>query len=379
MAVKYPFLALGPVNAPYMDELAAAAERVVRSGWYIGGAEVEAFERNLCALTGARYAVGVSNGLDALRLILRAYVEMGVMNPGDEVIVPANTYIASVLAITDAGLVAVLAEPDASTSNLDTSRLEELLTARTRAVMPVHLYGRPCWDAELRDFALRHGLKVIEDNAQAIGAVAAVPGLSGSGFTGALGHAAAFSFYPTKNVGALGDAGAVTTGDERLAATVRALANYGGDRRYHNIYRGFNCRLDPVQAAFLNVKLPHVTEENNLRREIARIYCRNIQNPLVQLPEPVEGHVFHQFVVHTGRRDDFCRWLDSNGVGWDIHYATPPHMQPCYTSPDAAAICRHGALPVTEKLANTCVSLPVARCTSPDDAMAIAEIINGFN
>lgn len=379
MAVKYPFLALGPVNAPYMDELADAAQRVVRSGWYIGGAEVEAFERNLCALTGAAHAVGVSNGLDALRLILRAYVEMGEMAPGDEVIVPANTYVASVLAINDAGLVAVLAEPHPDTSNLDTSRLEELLTPRTRAVMPVHLYGRPCWDAALRDFALRHNLKIVEDNAQAIGAVAPMPGLSGSDRTGALGHAAAFSFYPTKNIGALGDAGAVTTSDERLAATVRALANYGGDRRYHNIYRGFNCRLDPVQAAFLNVKLPHIVGENALRRELADIYCSRVNNPLVRLPEPVPGHVFHQFVVHTERRNDFCSWLDCNGVGWDIHYATPPHRQPCYMADGAGAICRHGHLPVTEMLADTCLSLPITRCTSPEDACAIADIINGFN
>lgn len=376
---RYTFLDLGPVNAPYMDELADAAARVVRSGRYIGGPEVDAFEHNLCALTGARYAVGVSNGLDALRLILRAYVELGVFAPGDEVIVPANTYIASVLAISDAGLVAVLAEPDLLTSNLDTSRLAELVTPRTKAVMPVHLYGRVCWDETLRDFALGHGLKIIEDNAQAIGADAGIPGLSGGRRTGALGHAAAFSFYPTKNTGALGDAGAVTTCDERLAATVRALANYGSDRRYHNIYRGFNCRLDPMQAAILNVKPPYVAEENALRRQLAGIYCSMIDNPFVRLPELVPGHVFHQFVVHTPRRDDFCRWLDANGVGWDIHYAVPPHMQPCYSGEDAAGICRYSALPVTEELARTCISLPITRCTSPQDAGEIAGIINGFN
>ncbi len=287
MAVKYPFLELGTVNAPYFDELEEAVVRVVRSGRYIGGKEVEVFEADLCALTGAPFAVGVSNGLDALRLILRGYVAMGEMQPGDEVIVPANTYIASVLAISDAGLTPVLAEPDVATSNLDTTLLERYLTPRTRAVMPVHLYGRVCWDERLKIFAETHGLKVIEDNAQAIGAVAPVGGLYGRNVTGALGDAAAFSFYPTKNVGALGDAGAVTTRDGRLAAAVRALANYGSDRRYHNVYKGFNCRLDPMQAAVIRVKLAHVAEENALRRAIARVYVGGVSNQAVRLPQLV--------------------------------------------------------------------------------------------
>lgn len=376
---RYPFLDLATVNAPCMEELAESAARVVRSGRYIGGAEVERLEGNLCDLTGARYAVGVSNGLDALRLILRAYIEMGELQPGDEVIVAANTYIATVLAITDAGLVSVLAEPDPETSNLDTSRLEELLSPRTRAVMTVHLYGRPCWDDALRRLALQRGLKIIEDNAQAIGGKASVPGLGGSFHTGALGHAAAFSFYPTKNIGALGDAGAVTTDDERLAATVRALANYGSDRRYHNIYRGLNCRLDPLQAAMINVKLPHMGEETALRRKIAEIYCREIDNPQVRVAEFADGHVYHQFVVHTPCRKELCAWLDRHGVGWDIHYATPPHLQPCYSAGEATGCLRHGALPVTEQLADTCLSLPITRCTSADDAHEIAAIINRFN
>lgn len=377
MAVRYPFLELGAVNAPYFDELEEAVGRVVRSGWYIGGKEVEAFEAALCSLTGAPFAIGVSNGLDALRLILRGYIEIGEMAPGDEVIVPANTYIASVLAISDAGLKPVLAEPDAMTSNLDTSLLERYLTPRTRAVMPVHLYGRVCWDSRLKAFAAENGLKVIEDNAQAIGAVSPVEGLYGHSITGALGDAAGFSFYPTKNIGALGDAGAVTTHDARLAAAVRALANYGSDRRYHNLYKGFNCRLDPIQAAILNVKFAHVAEENALRREIAGIYVGGIVNRDVRLPQLVDEHVFHQFVVHVDNRAAFTAHLDANGVGWDIHYATPPHRQPCYS------YLRHDGepviLPVTECLADTCVSLPITRCTSLSDAREIAAIVNGFN
>lgn len=376
MKTKYPFLDLGPVNAPYMDEMSAAMERVVRSGRYIGGIETEQFEQNLRHLTGAGYAVGVSNGLDALRIILRGYIELGEMAPGDEVIVPANTYIASVLAISDNGLTPVLAEPDLLTSNLDTTRIESLITTRTRAIMPVHLYGRVCFDERLKALARRHSLLIIEDNAQAIGAVSPAPGITGGTVTGNLGHAAAFSFYPTKNIGALGDAGAVTTSDERLARAVRALANYGSDRRYHNIYRGLNCRLDPVQAAVLNVKLPHIDQENAMRRELAAIYCREITNPEVRLPELVPGHVFHQFVIHTDNRDAFTRHLDEHGVGWDMHYATPPHMQPCYKELTNNSKPLH--LPVTERLADTCVSLPITRCTTPADAKEIANIINFF-
>jgi len=373
---RYPFLNLGPVNAPYMDEMAAAMERIVRGGWYIGGPEVEALEENLKGVTGAAYAVGVSNGLDALRLILRAYIELGEMQPGDEVIVPGNTFIASVLAVSDAGLTPVLIDPDEFTSNLDSSLVERVITQRTRAVLPVHLYGRVCWDERLKEVAQANSLKIIEDNAQAIGARSGVAGLSGGHVTGNLGDAAAFSFYPTKNVGALGDAGAVTTSDRRLAQAIRALANYGSDRRYHNIYCGFNCRLDPVQAAVLNVKLRHLNAENKLRRDIAAIYCKEITNPKVRLPEMADSHVFHQFVVHVENREAFTRHLDENGVGWDMHYATPPHMQPCYAGLSAKEIPL--GLPVTERLAQMCVSLPITRCTSLSDAREIAAIINRF-
>lgn len=375
MNLKYPFLNLADVNRPYMDEMIEAASRVIRSGRYIGGEEVEAFENRLAEMTGTKYAIGVSNGLDALRLILRAYVELGQMCPGDEVLVPANTYIASVLAISDAGLKPVLVDVDARTMNLDTTLLEEVITPRTRAIMTVHLYGRVAWDKTLAETARRHGLKVIEDSAQAIGARATYPGFNGGMHTGALGDAGAFSFYPTKNVGALGDAGAVTTDDHELAMTVRALANYGSDRRYHNIYCGFNCRLDPIQAAMLNVKLPHTDDENADRFARALAYSRTIRNPLVVTPlmsKEVTDNVWHQYVIRVldGKRDLMQARLAEAGVGTDIHYATPPHMQPCYEG------LTHSSLPVTETLAGEILSLPIGTGTSVKDAAEIAEIIN---
>lgn len=374
MSIKYQFLDLGPINEPYYDELLNAVGRVVTSGRYIGGAEVAAFEDSLRALSQTQFAIGVSNGLDALRLILRGYMELGVMSEGDEIIVPANTYIASVLAISEVGLTPVLVEPNVCTSNLDTSLIESAVTERTRGIMVVHLYGRVCWDEALMAVARKYNLKVIEDNAQAIGASSEVAGLHGTYISGGLGDAAGFSFYPTKNIGALGDAGAVTTNDAELAAAIRALANYGSDVRYHNIYCGYNCRLDPIQAAILGVKLSHVNEENAYRRQIAAVYCSEINNPVIRLPELTPDHVFHQFVVHVDNREAFTHHLNENGVGWDIHYAVPPHRQPCYA--DAFAHC---ILPVTERLADTCVSLPITRCTSRDDAHRIAEIVNLFN
>lgn len=368
--IKYPFLDLGTVNRPYFEELKAAAARVIESGRYCGGDEVAAFESELAAMTGTAFAVGVSNGLDALRMILKAYVQLGVMKSGDEVIVPANTYIASVLAVTEAGLVPVPAEVSAETYNIDTDNLDRYLTPRTRGVMTVHLYGRVAYDDRLAGFVKNNNLKLIEDNAQAIGA--SYHGRA----TGSLGDAAGFSFYPTKNIGALGDAGAVTTSDKALADTVRALANYGADTVYHNIYKGFNCRLDPIQAAMLRVKLPHTDAENALRRANAREYMAHISNPQVsvpQMPADESEHVFHQFVITSPRRDDLRRWLADNGVDTAVHYPVPPHRQPCY-----AAELGHLSLPVTERLAGEYISLPVSRCTTPADARAIAGIINRF-
>lgn len=367
-AKKYPFLDLKDVTAPYRDEIMGALARVVDSGRYVGGTECYTFERELARLCGTRYCVGVSNGLDALRLIFRAYIELGRLCPGDEVIVPANTYIASVLAVTDMGLSPVFVEPDERTLNLDWTRVETAMSERTKAVLTVHLYGRVAWDAEVAERLKKRGILMVEDNAQAIGAISS-EGIA----TGALGDAAAFSFYPTKNVGAMGDAGAVTTDDAELATMVRALANYGSDRRYHNIVEGFNCRLDPMQAAILNVKLNHLAEENERRRNLAAIYHQNIDNQHIVLPLiGGDDMVWHQYVVRTDRRNLFTDFLDANGVGWDIHYATPPHLQPCY------ARYSHLTLPVTCRIASEVVSLPVSPSTSTDDALEISEIINRY-
>lgn len=367
--MKYPFLDLGTVNAPYLDELRVAIDRVLSSGRYIGGPEVERFEATLVAISGAAYAIGVSNGLDALRLIFRAYIAMGRLRPGDTVIVPDNTYIASVLAISDAGLRPVLADVSPDTLNLDIPSLEKYYTPEVKAVLTVHLYGRPCYDDELRNFVDRHNLLLIEDNAQAIGA------LSADGRpTGSLGHAAAFSFYPTKNVGALGDAGAVTSSDAELARTVRALANYGSDTRYHNIYRGFNCRLDPIQAAVLNAKLPYLEKENARRRALASVYDAEITNPHVVKPlmASPDNCVWHQYCILSDSRDALQAFLAENGVGTDINYPVPVHLQPCYS--EYAAL----SLPVATSLAQRLLCLPVSSCTSVEDAAEISKIINSY-
>lgn len=368
---RFPFLDLATVNAPFLPELQQALWRVGSSGRYVGGVEVESFERELAQMTGTRHAVGVSNGLDALRLILRGYVAMGAIPAGGEVIAPANTYVATILAITDAGLRPVLVDPDPSTMNLPLEGLERYITPRTAAVMNVHLYGRVNHSESLERVCRERGLKLIEDNAQAIGA------RWHGRMTGSLGDAAAFSFYPTKNIGALGDAGAVTTDDTHLAATVRALANYGSSRRYVNLYQGFNCRLDPLQAAVLRVKLPFADRENELRRAVAEVYLSQIHNPLIRLPqapsEPGE-HVWHQFVVQSPEREALTAFLDANGIGWDIHYPTPPHLQPCYRGLAAA-----GTLPEAERLSQECVSLPISgRCTTTADARAIATLLRRF-
>lgn len=372
--MKYPFLNLADANAPYLAEIQEAIARVAASGRYIGGEENQLFESNLSEMTAGAHIVAVSNGLDALRLMMRALVITGKLNKGDEVIVPANTYVATILAIIDAELTPVLAEPSPVTHNLDTDRLAEYLTPLTRAVMAVHLYGRPCFDSSLRDFCLSKNLLLLEDNAQAIGAVAETEGLNQSAITGSLGHAAAFSFYPTKNIGAMGDAGAVATFDSQLAAAVRALANYGSDRRYHNIYAGFNCRMDPIQAAVLNVKLAHLDDENRYRQRLADTYLFGIKNPLVTLPAELNQgrQVWHQFVIRSNNRDRLRRYLADNGVQTDIHYATPPHLQPALNH------LPHAPLPITERLADEVISLPITRTTSPTQAEEIAAIINNY-
>lgn len=367
---RYTFLDLKTVNEPFGRQIAEAMARVAESGRYIGGPEVASFESELAESCGAKHCVGTGNGLDALRLILRAYIEMGQMSEGDEIIVPSNTYIATVLAITDNRLVPVFAEPDARTMNLDPARLGEYVSPKTKGIMTVHLYGRTAFDKTMRTFARDNNLKIIEDNAQAIGATTT----DGQQVTGALGDAAAFSFYPTKNIGALGDAGAVTTDDAELAAAVRAIANYGSDRQYHNIYQGVNSRLDPLQAAILRVKLPHLDEENAVRRGIARIYEHEIANPAVIKPMFADdkSSVWHQYVVQVDNRDEFRKYLLDRGVETAVHYPLAPFDQPCYADiyqPDC---------PIARKLTATVVSLPVSRCTSESDAHEIAGIINSY-
>ena len=376
MSKNYPFLDLGTVNSPFMPEIRAALDRVALSGRYIGGPEVERFEHLLAEQTGTAHAIGVSNGLDAMRMIFRALIQLGRLHAGDEVLVPANTYVASVLAVTDSDLKPVFVDIDPDTSLMSADAVRNALSPRTRAMLPEHLYGRVCWNAELKAIAVERDLIVVEDNAQAIGACGSECGLfNPSCRTGSLGHAAAFSFYPTKNIGALGDAGAVTTDDAALAAAVRALANYGSDRRYHNIYAGFNCRLDPLQAAVLAVKLPYTDVVNGARMDVAAAYMRTIRNAAVSLPAAAVGRecVWHQFVVRTPRRDAFRDYLLAHGVHTDINYPVPPYLQPCY-----AAQYGHTEAPFTDEQARTLLCLPISSCTSVDDACEIARIINDY-
>lgn len=377
--IRFPFLDLRDANGELLDKLKEAALEVIESGRYIGGREVDRFNETLAGVCRAPYAIGVSNGLDALRLILEGYKILGRLKEGDEVIVAANTFIASFLAITQAGLRPVPVDPDPETMNLSGRVVANAVSDRTRAVMTVDLYGRMAWDKEMAQIADRHGLLIIEDAAQAIGAKASVDGLFGSPMAGAIGHAGAFSFYPTKNIGALGDGGAVVTHDGDLAEIVRSLANYGSDRRYHNVYAGFNCRLDSIQAAMLNVKLGEIDKINGRRRTRAAIYEYMIDHPLVKkpaIPASAEESVWHQYVLRIadGQRDRFRSFLLENGVESDIHYPAPPHHQPCYSG------LAHGPLPVAEVLAREAVSIPIGDSTSIErgDPQAIAQIINQF-
>ncbi len=365
--IKYPFLDLKRLTAPLAAELKEACDRVIDSGRYLHGPETASLEHEIAALCSRRHCVAVSNGLDALRLIIKGYKALGILHDGDEVIVAANTYIASLLAITDAGLTPVPVEPEIRTMNLDPAMIGQAVTSKTRAIMEVHLYGTPARHSEIARVAKLHNLLIIEDNAQAIGASEHdMP-------TGGMGDAAAFSFYPTKNVGALGDAGAVTTNDTALADTIRALANYGSDRRYHNIYNGYNCRMDEIQAAMLRVRLRHMGEDKINRQLAAATYERCISHKDITKPAIIDGtdQVWHQYVVRCSNRDALQKYLAENGVGTDIHYATPPHMQPCYSG------MKHSPLPLTERLAAEVLSLPIAH-TSKREAEEISEIINNF-
>lgn len=364
-----PFLSLKDVTALYEAEINEAVARVVHSGWYLQGPENEAFEKNYSQFIGTKYTIGCANGLDALIWIFRAYIEMGVMKPGDEVIVPANTYIATILAITENGLVPVLVEPDINTLQIDDSLIEEAITPRTRAITIVHLYGRLAWTEKIAHLCKKHNLKLIEDNAQAHGCQT-----PDGRVTGSLGDAAGHSFYPGKNLGALGDAGAVTTNDSELARVVRTLANYGSNRKYVFDYTGRNSRLDEIQAAVLNVKLRHLVDANNARKAIAARYIKGIKNPLIAMPVtmPAEQNVFHLFPVLCERRDELQAYLQENGVQTIIHYPIPPHKQVCYKEWNGMS------LPVTEAIHARELSLPIGPAISIEDADRVVEIINNF-
>jgi len=363
------FLDLQKINAQYEQELKHAASSVIDSGWYLLGNRVKQFEKELQAYTGTKNAIAVGNGLDALRLILKAYLEMGVLNPGDEVIVPANTYIASVLAITDNSLVPVFVEPDRNNFNLDISRIDASITERTKAIMVVHLYGRVCWSKELENIARKHNLKIIEDNAQALGA-------NWNGIpTGAIGDAAGFSFYPGKNLGALGDAGAVTTDDDGLAKIIRATANYGSEEKYKNKYLGLNSRMDEIQAAFLSVKLKYLDTETHQRRYIAHYYSSEIDNKSITLPEmPVDTteHVWHLYVIKTRNRDRLQCYLQDNNIQTLIHYPIPPYEQEAYK--------KYGDCNVefTNNIHQEVLSLPISPVMDMDDVKFIVKVINNY-
>ena len=367
-----------------MAELEEAASRVIRSGCYLHGPETKAFEKELADSCGARYAIGISNGLDALRLIIRGYMELGHIRKGDAVMVAANTYIATVIPITEFGLIPVFVEPDADTMNFSWSEAMRILMENQvngspleiKCALITHLYGNPCWDLKAAQEMKQRGMLILEDNAQSIGARAAESGLNDVAFTGNLADAAAFSFYPTKNIGALGDAGAVTTNDPDLAAAVRALANYGTDRRYHNLYAGCNCRLDELQAAMLRVKLRHLSDETVRHREIASVYASEIKNPVVSLPKVFKDmvQVWHQYVILVPDhiRDRMREYLSDRGIPTDIHYPAPPYLQPCY-----AREFMPGHDTLSMRLAESCISLPIANVT-PEQAKEVARIINDF-
>jgi len=363
-----PFLDLKGINAQYRAELIDACTKVIDSGWYVQGNEYKEFEKEFAEYCGTKYTIGVANGLDALILILRAYKELGIIKDGDEVIVPSNTYIASILAISQNNLVPVLVEPDMETYLINPTKIEEKITSKTKAIMTVHLYGQTCQMDKINAIAKKHNLKVVEDSAQSHGAYFA------DKRSGNLGDASGFSFYPGKNLGALGDGGAVTTNDEKLANTIKALGNYGSHKKYENIYKGVNSRLDEMQAAMLRIKLRYLDDEIEKRREIAKYYLENIKNENIVLPTPrVENnHVWHLFVIRTDKRDSLQKYLLNNGIQTLIHYPLAPHKQVAYKE------WKNESFPISEQIHNEVLSLPISGVQTAEDTEKIVEVVNDF-
>ena len=369
------FLDLKAINDSFEPELSLSIKRVLDAGWYLLGNEVKSFENEYSNYVGTKHCIGVANGLDALRLVLKAYLELGVIQEGDEVIVPANTFIASILAITDNKLVPVLVEPDLRTYNIDPSKIEDKITTRTKAILLVHLYGKNAMSLKINELINKYNLKLIEDNAQAIGAYYE------DKRTGSIGDAAGHSFYPGKNMGALGDGGAVTTNDKKLADIVRALANYGSDKKYVNNYQGLNSRLDEIQAAVLRVKLKRLDADNERRVEIAKYYCNNITNQNIILPVSRESlhtwnkkknaqHVWHLFVIRSAQRDNLQSYLLEKGIQTLIHYPIPPHKQLAYRK------MNFENYPITELIHETILSLPISPVLKDEE---VYEVVNALN
>ncbi|CEI53777.1 Lipopolysaccharide biosynthesis protein RffA [Acinetobacter bereziniae] len=367
-----PFLDLKEINHQYRDELIESCIRVIESGWYIGGNELEKFEHNFAEYCETKFAIGVANGLDALILTLRAWKELGKLNDGDEVIVPSNTYIASILAITANNLTPVLVEPDIAAYNIDPAKIEAAITSRTKVILPVHLYGQLADMPAIIEIANKYDLLVLEDSAQSHGAE--IEGKK----AGNWGDASGFSFYPGKNLGALGDAGVITTNDEKLAQMLRALRNYGSHEKYKNLVPGVNSRLDEIQAAMLDVKLKFLDRETQHRRKIANLYLTEIRNPLIKLPlndinaEEFQQHVWHLFVIKTEHREALQKYLADNGVQTLIHYPIPPHKQQAYKE------WNHLSYPISEQIHAEVISLPIGPTLNLEDAEKIIQLCNNF-
>lgn len=373
--MNIPFLSLKDVTALHGVEINEAVSRVVNGGWYLQGEENKKFEKDFSEFIGAKYTVGCANGLDALIWIFRAYIEMGVMKAGDEVIVPANTYIATILAITENGLIPVLVEPKPNTLEIDDDLIESKITSKTKAIAIVHLYGRIAYTKKIGELCKKYNLKLVEDCAQSHGCK-----FEDGRMTGSLGDAAGFSFYPGKNLGALGDAGAMVTNDEELAKAVRALANYGSQRKYVFKYAGRNSRLDEIQAAVLNVKLKHLVQDNAHRKEVALYYYNHINNSLITLPNllPDDQNVYHLFpiIVGKGKRDALHDYLAENGIGTVCHYPIAPHKQECYAK--ESWNIPQLSLPITERLANEELSIPIGPTITMDEVKEVVKMINEF-